>query len=193
VRVEVRHPYFAARLAQNAASTGLFVKLDPDEAMTLAMLRLVGGIPANEFLDHLAAELALFEFVITCERRAQRVLTAHEDDARLLHEVRRLVIDGLPKAVDISSVAERFGLSRSHFSRYFRVRTGKTPGHFATLVRLERAQSMLLETNANLRLIAGSCGFANANHLCKVFRRIRNCSPNAFRQSHGMFAAWQPG
>jgi AraC-like DNA-binding protein len=28
-----------------------------------------------------------------------------------------------------------------------------------------------------------ACGFANANHLCKVFRRFRHITPIAFRQA----------
>jgi AraC-like DNA-binding protein len=191
-RIEVHHPYLADRLAQNAASAGPFIQLEPDEAMSFAMLRLVSGDLANEFPDHFAAELALFEFVMAYERRARRLLTGHENDERLLHEVRRLVIDGLPKAVEVTSVAKSFGMSRSHFSRYFHARTGKSPAHYATLVRLERAESMLLETNEPLKVIADSCGFANANHLCKVFRRIRHSSPAAFRKSHRTIATSQP-
>ncbi len=183
VRLEMNHPYLMSRLTQQVVSTGPFVELGSEEPMTHAALRMVSGELANEFPDHFAAELALFEFVMAYERRSRRVVAGPDIDDRLLNEVRRLVLEGLPKAIEVTSLAKRFGMSRSHFSRYFRSRTGTSPAHFATFVRLERAETMLLETHEPLKVIADACGFANANHLCKVFRRFRHCSPASFRRS----------
>jgi AraC-like DNA-binding protein len=183
VRIEMNHPYLMARLAQQVSSVGPFIELAADDAMSHAVIRLVGGELAHEFPDHFAAELALFEFVLAYEQRTRRILTGPDIDERLLAEVRRLVMEGLPNAVEVTALAKRFGMSRSHFSRYFRSRTGTSPAHFATSVRLERAEALLLETHEPLKVIADSCGFANANHLCKVFRRFRHCSPAAFRKS----------
>jgi AraC family transcriptional regulator len=57
-----------------------------------------------------------------------------------------------------------------------------TPAHFATEVRIQKVERMLLDTHEPLKTIAVACGFANANHLCKVFRRFRQYTPTAFRR-----------
>ena len=47
--------------------------------------------------------------------------------------------------------------------------------------RLERAQQMMLTTNASLGQIAGECGFADQAHFNKLFRRLVGESPHAWR------------
>jgi transcriptional regulator GlxA family with amidase domain len=57
-----------------------------------------------------------------------------------------------------------------------------TPAHFTTEVRVQQAARMLIDTRAPLKQIADACGFADANHLCKVFRRFQHLSPASYRR-----------
>jgi transcriptional regulator GlxA family with amidase domain len=151
--------------------------------LTASVVRLVRGAIAKDFRDHFDAEMALFDFVLTFERWARQTANEDREAQRLVDEVRLHVLAGLPKAIDLCSLAAHFGMSRSHFSHLFRKQTGITPAHFATEVRIQRVEKLLLDTHAPLKTIADNCGFANANHLCKVFRRLRHYTPNAFRQA----------
>jgi hypothetical protein len=63
--------------------------------------------------------------------------------------------------------------------------TGLTPAHFAVEVRIHEAARLLRETRSPLKVIASTCGFANANHFSKVFRRYRHTSPPAYRRATG--------
>ena len=74
-------------------------------------------------------------------------------------------------------------MSRSHFSHLFRTRTGLTPAHFATEVRVHEAARMLRETREPLKTIASDYGFANPNHFSKVFRRFQHVSPLSYRRT----------
>jgi AraC family transcriptional regulator len=58
-----------------------------------------------------------------------------------------------------------------------------TPAHFATEVRVHEAARLLRDTRASLRQIADQCGFADATHFCKVFRRILHLSPMSHRRT----------
>ena len=53
---------------------------------------------------------------------------------------------------------------------------------YSRLLTFEAAR-LLLETHTPLKQIADACGFANANHFCKVFRRIQHVSPKAYRRT----------
>jgi len=66
---------------------------------------------------------------------------------------------------------------------FFRERTGLTPAHFATQVRVHEAARMLIETRLPLKAIAAACGFANANHFSKAFRRLQHLSPASYRRT----------
>jgi AraC family transcriptional regulator len=60
-----------------------------------------------------------------------------------------------------------------------------TPAHFATEVRIQQAARLLLDTGAPLKQIAEACGFANASHFCKAFRRFQHLSPATYRRVMG--------
>lgn len=182
-RLGVYHPYLRARLAKQVAVTGPLVDVRPDEALAASVLRLVRGAIKKDFHDQFDAEIALFKFVLTFERWARQTANGAYEAQRLMEDVRSRIVARLPKAIGVHSLAAEFGMSRSHFSHFFRERTGLTPAHFATEVRVQRAARMLLDTRDPLKTIADACGFANANHLCKVFRRYRHLSPASFRQA----------
>jgi AraC-like DNA-binding protein len=186
--VAIRHPYLKARLAKRAAVTGPLLDIAPDGVLGGNFLRLVRGAIEKDFRDQLEAEMALVEFALTFERwtRKTRDRVPRDqgliDDQRLIDEVRTHIEAKLPEAIEVRALAAEFGMSRSRFSHFFRKRTGMTPAHFAAEIRVQRATNMLIETSVPLKVIAGACGFANANHFCKVFRRFRQLTPATFRQ-----------
>jgi transcriptional regulator GlxA family with amidase domain len=182
LRIEIDHPYLRPRLAKQTSSPGPLVELRPDEPLTASVLRLVRGAVTQDFRDQYAAEMALFDLVLTFERRALEPANGNRKAERLMDEVRLQVLARLPKAIEVYALAQELGMSRSHFSHVFRRHTGTSPAHFATEVRIQRAERMLLDTHDGLKTIADACGFASANHLCKVFRRLRHFTPSAFRR-----------
>jgi AraC-like DNA-binding protein len=145
----------------------------------------VRGAIKKDFRDRFEVELALFEFVLAYERWAEQASDRSGDGPRLVDAVRARIVASLPRALGVDALAAEHGMSRSHFSHHFRARTGLTPARFATEVRLGEATRMLRETRAPLKQIADACGFANANHFGKVFRRFQHLSPASFRKTMG--------
>jgi AraC-like DNA-binding protein len=183
--IAIYHPYLRAKIARQIAATGPIVDIPASGEMTASVLRLLRGAIKKDFRDQFESEMAMFAFSVTLERWAQQRRDGVARDGRLVDEVRSRIIAKLPRAIDVLSLAAEFGMSRSHFSRLFRDRTGLTPGHFATEVRIEEAARLLLDSNEPQKAIASACGFASANHFCKVFRRLRKLSPAAFRAVRG--------
>jgi AraC-like DNA-binding protein len=182
-RIEVHHPYLRSRLARQVRAAGRLVDVHPGDALTASLIRLVRGAICRDFKDQFEAELALFEFVLTFERWTRRMANGAREEERLVDDVRSHILATLPQTLGAAALAAKFGMSRGHFSYFFRKRTGMTPSHFATQVRIQAVEKMLLSTREPLKTLAGACGFANANHLCKVFRRFRHITPIAFRQA----------
>ena len=182
-RIEIQHPYFRSRLAKQVRAARRLVDVHPGEALTASVVRLVRGAICKDFQDQFEAESALFELVLTFERWTRRMANGAREDERLMDDVRSHVLATLPEALEVTDLASKFGMSRGHFSHFFRKRTGMTPSHFATQVRIQAVEKMLLSTREPLKTIADACGFANANHLCKVFRRFHHFTPTTFRQA----------
>jgi AraC-like DNA-binding protein len=186
VRVEILHPYLQSRLGPVIRRIGPVIDVRPSDTLTTSSIRLARGAIIKDFQDEFDAEMALFDFTMAFERWARRLSVGARDAELLIEDVRMQVLARLPRAVEVSSIAEKFGMSRSYFSHVFRDQTGLTPAHFATEVRIQKVERMLLDTREPLKTIAAACGFANANHLCKVFRRFRRCTPTAFRRELGL-------
>ncbi len=183
--ISIYHPYLIARMAKQVRATGPIIELAPDDQLTAIALRLIRGAFKKDLHDRFEAELAMFEFLLAYERRAQRTRDRPDEGRRLLETVRSRVTANLTKDHSVAALAVEYGMSRTHFSHFFRSRTGVTPARFIAEVRIHHATRMLLDARTPLKKVALDCGFANANYFSKVFRRFQHMSPAAYRRSLG--------
>ncbi len=80
---------------------------------------------------------------------------------------------------DAASVA---GLSERHFKRRFKKATGDTPIKYLQKLRIEKAKLLLETTRKSVSEIAWEVGYEDANFLRKLFRRVTDITPNAYRE-----------
>jgi AraC-like DNA-binding protein len=179
--IEISHPYVVERAKEQIARSGPIIELRPESALVTSATRLVRGTFKKDFHDRFEVELALFDFMLAYERSAVHVDDPDGEREGLLEAVRQRVLAQPRRAFKIDALAADYGMSRSHFSRFFRARTSLTPARFITEVRLREAARLLVETRFPLKQIADACGFANVNHFGKVFRRFHQQSPGSFR------------
>ena len=180
--VMFNHPTVVARIAQGKADGGAATELASDSPAVARLVRLFEGVCQGGFRDEWAQEQALFEFLWEYERHGHSRRYALPAREQLLADVRAEVMAALGCAPAVAHLAQGRGMSRSHFSHYFRAMTGLPPAQFVTQVRLEEVTRCLVESDHTLETIAAATGFADAKHLCKVFRRHYHLSPGAFRR-----------
>jgi AraC-like DNA-binding protein len=84
----------------------------------------------------------------------------------------------------MTEISGALGLGPVQFTRRFRVAYGRNPIEFLTQIRLERAQKMLIETDAALDDIAFECGWASGAYLSHVFKKQLHITPGLFRKRH---------
>jgi AraC-like DNA-binding protein len=181
--ISIYHPYLLARVAKQVEKTGPLIDVAPNGALAASALRLMRGVVKKDFRDRFEVELALFEFLVAYERAAEDARDRPGEARRLLATVEERVLASLPKALDVRALAAEHGMSRTHFSHFFRTHTGTTPARFALKVRVDEAARLLLDGRAPLKQIADAAGFASANYFCKVFRRFQHMSPAAYRRA----------
>jgi AraC-like DNA-binding protein len=181
--IGIHNPWLVARITKQVAARGALVDVEPGGVLAASVLRLLGGAIKKDFRDRFEVELALFEFALAYERWAEQGRDGFDARQRLLDETRARILETLPKTVCVADLAHHEGVSRKHFSFLFRERTGLTPAHFFTQVRVHEAARMLIETRLPMKEIASACGFANANHFSKVFRRLQHLSPASYRRT----------
>ena len=79
-------------------------------------------------------------------------------------------------------MADAAGLSTSHFVRQFRASIGTAPHQYLVQRRVELAKRRLEATDASIAEVAFDCGFANQEHLTRVFKRFFGVTPGAYRK-----------
>jgi transcriptional regulator GlxA family with amidase domain len=89
----------------------------------------------------------------------------------------------LDRTIRNEDLASLVRLNPSHFGRAFRNSFGEPPHEYVIRRRVERAQGLMLSTNASLSDIALDCGLADQSHLTRLFRRIAGESPSAWRRA----------
>jgi transcriptional regulator GlxA family with amidase domain len=92
----------------------------------------------------------------------------------------------LASTIRIEDLAGVVRLSVSYFSRAFRADFGESPYAYVVRRRIERAQEMMLLTDAPLASIAVALGLADQSHLTRLFHRVVSVSPakrRRFRRS----------
>ncbi len=85
--------------------------------------------------------------------------------------------------IGVEHMAAAAGYSRYHFTRLFAQAYGLSPSDFLCDLRIAQGARLLRESDATVKDIARSCGFADAGYFCKVFRRATGTSPGSFRHS----------
>jgi AraC-like DNA-binding protein len=89
----------------------------------------------------------------------------------------------LDRAIRSGDLAALLNLTPCHFSRAFRASFGEPPLEYVIRRRMERAQGLMLSTDAPLSQIALECGLADQAHFSRLFRRTVGESPNAWRRA----------
>jgi len=62
--------------------------------------------------------------------------------------------------------------------------TGCTPMEYLARLRIERAKTLLRESDAKIIGIAFECGFGSSQYFANVFRRAVGSSPTEYRRRH---------
>jgi AraC family transcriptional regulator len=100
-----------------------------------------------------------------------------------LRRVVKYIEENLDKPIRNTELATVARLSPFHFNVAFRKSAGDSPHEYIIRRRMERAQGLMLSTEASLSDIAATCGLADQAHFTRLFRRVVGESPGAWRRA----------
>lgn len=86
--------------------------------------------------------------------------------------------------ISVVEMARRMHVSVNHFIRLLRTNEGQTPGRFMLQRRIERAASLLCQSDASITAVALSLGFPDLYTFSKAFKRIMKISPTKWIETH---------
>jgi AraC-like DNA-binding protein len=87
--------------------------------------------------------------------------------------------------VSLSELAKAFSVTPEHLSRSFKRETGFGFNEFLTLIRLQKAETMLKNENGkSISEIAYACGFNDSNYFSDKFKRAYGIVPTELRRQY---------
>ncbi|WP_395061815.1 GlxA family transcriptional regulator [Paraburkholderia silvatlantica] len=92
-----------------------------------------------------------------------------------------LIEQQVGRNVPLEELACKLNLSPRQLERLFKAETGKSPRAFANALRLRTAAWLLTSSDRTVADIASSCGFSDASHLGREFRKQFGMPPVMFR------------
>ncbi|WP_162573884.1 helix-turn-helix domain-containing protein [Variovorax sp. PBL-H6] len=102
----------------------------------------------------------------------------------LQHKLRRVeaFIDKyITEPIHVEQLAAEVHMSPFHFARMFKQATGQPPHLYVVMQRVERAKTLLRDSELALIEVAAQAGFGTQGHFCGVFRRYTGLTPRTFR------------
>jgi len=125
-----------------------------------------------------------------CRSLYQSDLYKNDRNTRAITEVCAWITNNYGTPFTLKDMAIKAGMSRTLFTRMFRLFTGLTLTEFSTRIRIDAVMKLLAETDDSVASIAFQCGFNNMGYFYQTFKRFCNMLPGEYRKSiksHGPF------
>jgi AraC-like DNA-binding protein len=143
----------------------------------IAQAIAAGGEVDNLVFDHLLMALLTHAAITYGEMRMPSPGMRGALGGPQLKRAQDAMMESLEDPVALAEIARRCDLSPSHFSRAFKLATGKAPSEWRMERRIERAQKLLRGDEHSIAQVALLSGFADQSHFTRVFSRHIGQSP----------------
>ena len=141
-----------------------------------------GFLAVQEFLSILY-ELSKFDGARELASSAFAKVEVESDSKRIL-KVKNYIDDHFRDELTLEQLSALVSMSPSAFSRYFKLRTGKSLSEYIIDIRLGHAARRLVDTADSVSEICWTTGFNTLSNFNRLFRKRKGCSPKEFREKY---------
>ena len=103
-------------------------------------------------------------------------------DSRRIQKIQKYINANYKDEIRLEQLAEQVGMTATSFSRFFKLRTGKTLSDYLIDIRIGYATRMLVDSTMSIAEICYECGFKNLSNFNRIFKKKKDCSPKEFRE-----------
>ena len=144
-----------------------------------------GGLGGALYAESLATVLALhlLRNHSSLGRNSRRGIGSEGGfSKRALEQATDYINDNLSQKLALTEIAGAAHMSPHHFARSFKKDTGLSPHQYVIQQRVQRAKTLLSDTDLTVAEVARAVGFSNPSHLAHHVRRLLGASPVDLRQ-----------
>lgn len=107
-----------------------------------------------------------------------------DNNSRRIKKVQQYIFDNYKKDIRLNQMADLTGMSPVAFSRFFKLRTGRSLTDYIIDIRLGHATRLLIESRMTVAEICYDCGFNNISNFNRLFKKSKKYAPSEFRDNY---------
>lgn len=155
------------------------------KALTKLSAGNISGFNKQDELQHYFGQLQdLIKYALSDYQKQEEEPETdqkHETIQDILSYVNRHFYE---ETLSVKTVADRFDMSVSNLSHYFKKYTGDTISEYIALLRFERAKELLRTTDMVLSDICIQCGYLHLSTFMRQFKAREGCTPSIYRTKY---------
>ena len=105
-------------------------------------------------------------------------------ESRRVAKVKEYISTHYIEDIRLEQMSALANMSPTAFSRFFKLRTGKTLAEYIVDIRLGHAARKLVDTTEPVSQICFACGFNTLTNFNRLFKKRKGCSPTEFREKY---------
>lgn len=105
-------------------------------------------------------------------------------DSRRVRRVKEYIDTNFREEIRLNTLAELASMTPTAFSRFFKLRTGKSIAEYIIDVRLGNASRLLADSTMAIIEVCYACGFNNISNFNRIFKKRKGCTPTEFRENY---------
>ena len=110
--------------------------------------------------------------------------TTMTTDSRRVQKVKDYIDANFKDDIRLQELADLANMTPTAFSRFFKLRTGKSISEYIIDVRLGHAARMLADSTMAVVEICYRCGFNNISNFNRIFKRKKGLTPTECRENY---------
>lgn len=111
----------------------------------------------------------------------KEILSKQQPIDERLYGINKYISDNYNVDLRLEDIAEKFGLNYNYLSTYFSQQMGENFSEYLTKIRIEKARTLLRNTNMSIAEVAESVGYLDQSYFARVFKKIVGDTPTGWR------------
>ena len=156
------------------------LRIGEDESLRQRFVALVDTIARDPTGTPFSSAGEVLVILGLIQERARNV-GMKGDISKIIREAQNYILRNVTQEIDFSLLSRELGISYSSFRHRFKEQTGSSPAQFQNVIRVNRAQDLLVSTDLSVSEIAEQTGFESIYYFSRFFTKKIGSSPTAYR------------
>lgn len=139
---------------------------------------------SQQWKNHLVNDI----WLLFCMEVRTRKTIAETNSDPLLGQIKHFIDVHASEEITIKELAASIHMHPVQLARRFQTAFGVNPYQYLSSVRINKAKTLLVQTEYTIDHIAHECGYANGFYLSRVFTNMTGTTPSQYRKMHAVMS-----